>query len=143
MAQPTNQIIALLSVSPVYADRILSGMKQVEFRRSIFRDTVTHVVLYATSPVQRVVGFFEVNGIDEGPPSELWRRYQTTGSVNEEYFWAYYKGLARGYAIRVGRVYPLKVPVRLVDLCGIDGPPQSFRYLDSSIISELSRLSGT
>ena len=123
------------------AGQILSGMKRVEFRRSKFRDTVTHVVLYATSPVQRVVGFFEVNGIDEGTPGELWHRYQTTGSVDEEYFWAYYKGLANGYAIRVGRVYPLKMPVRLVELCGIDAPPQSFRYLESSIISELSRLS--
>ncbi len=50
-------IRVLLSLKPQFAAAILSGEKKFEFRRDVFsRSDVTTVVLYASSPVCKVVG---------------------------------------------------------------------------------------
>ena len=140
MDSRNDRIAILLSVTPRFADHILSGNKKVEFRRVKFPSSVKHIVLYATSPIKRVVGFFEVDGIDEGSPHELWQRYHRLGSVEEEFFRTYYEGVSLGYAIQVGQVYALINPISLNDLCGFTAPPQSFRYLEGNTIARLMQM---
>jgi hypothetical protein len=53
----------LLSIKPEFVEKIFSGLKKYEFRRVIFKSkSVSRVVIYASSPVQRVVGEFAVGG---------------------------------------------------------------------------------
>ena len=51
---------ALLSIKPEYAEKILKGEKLVEFRIVAFAQEVSKIFIYATSPVCRIVGEFEV-----------------------------------------------------------------------------------
>ena len=54
----------LLSIKPEYAYKIFDGSKKYEFRRSVFKDTnVKTIVVYASSPVQKVIGEFEIDSI--------------------------------------------------------------------------------
>jgi predicted transcriptional regulator len=57
----------------------MEGTKQVEFRKRAFGRQVSYVVVYSSSPVKQVVGFFEISGIDEASPGQLWRRYSQVG----------------------------------------------------------------
>jgi len=51
----------LLSIKPKYAEMILSGEKKYEFRRAIFKKPgISKVVIYASSPVSKVIGEFEI-----------------------------------------------------------------------------------
>ena len=54
----------LLSIKPEYAEKIFEGTKKYEFRRSVFKNrNVKTVVVYASSPVQKVIGEFDIEHI--------------------------------------------------------------------------------
>src|SRR5262249_55232094 len=121
-----------MAIRPDYAQKILSGDKRVEFRKTRLAGTVSHVVMYATNPIQRIVGFFKVLGIEQAAPDELWRRHQRHGGIERSRFFAYYNERDSGIAIRVGEVVGLGSPKALSALGDKLVPPQSFRYLPST-----------
>lgn len=129
--------VALLSIRPRFAEAILSGEKQVEFRRTKFSRDVSHVVIYATMPVGKIVGWFEVAGIDVLHPDHLWGKFQHCGGIDETSFRAYYHGRKTGYAIRVRASRRLKHAKELTSICGETRPPQSFTYLKKAAIRRL------
>jgi predicted transcriptional regulator len=53
----------LLSVKPEFANKIFSGVKKYEYRRAIFKNNVNRVIVYASSPVQKLIGEFEIESI--------------------------------------------------------------------------------
>lgn len=129
--------VALLSIRPRFAEAILSGEKQVEFRRTKFSREVSHVVIYATMPVGKIVGWFEVAGIDALHPDDLWGKFQHCGGIDETGFRAYYHGRKTGYAIRVRASRRLKRAKPLTSVCGEIRPPQSFTYLKKAAVRRL------
>ncbi len=46
----------LLSINPEHVEKILTGQKQFEFRKVRCRSDVSKIVIYATSPVMKIVG---------------------------------------------------------------------------------------
>ena len=121
--------VALLSIRPEYAEAILSGDKRVEFRRTRFARRVSFVVIYATQPIGKVVGWFEVDGIDACPPEELWDKFRDCAGIGEDAFLQYYAGSETGYAIRVRTAFRLQRSKTLEHVSGTAKPPQSFAYL--------------
>jgi predicted transcriptional regulator len=136
VARGTNRRVALLSVHPRFAVAILDGSKTVELRRTRLPEEVSHVVVYATRPVQRVVGWFEVTRVERDHPSRLWRRHGRATAVSRKEFNTYFEGAREGTAISVGRVVALDEPLQL-GVLGAMAPPQSHRYLDESLVSRL------
>lgn len=126
--QPTRTVV-LMSIHPRYAGLILSGRKQVEFRRARIRGPISHVLIYETAPVQRVTGFFEVAGVDEADPQSIWETYEAVAGINHAAFWNYFAGRKTAVAIRVGRVVSLRQQVRLASFEARPVVPQSFRYV--------------
>jgi len=77
----------LLSIKPKYAEMILSGEKKYEFRRSIFKNpNVRKVVIYASSPVSKVVGEFEVDDILSFDIAKLWLLTMKYAGIDKEYY---------------------------------------------------------
>jgi predicted transcriptional regulator len=131
---PTGRV-ALLSIHPHFAHAILIGDKAVELRRvSVSHDT-SHVLVYATSPVRAVIGWFAVDGIDEQSPTAIWQKHRHACGVTRREFRSYFRGAARAYALRVGerRVFDVGVPLDAIP--GVRRPPQSFQYLDWSSVA--------
>jgi predicted transcriptional regulator len=126
-----------MSIHPEFAKLILSGRKRVEFRKRRFAEPVTHVVIYATVPVARIVGVFEVDAVEEAPPQRLWRRYGRVAGIAHTGFSVYYTNYRVGVAIRVGRVFPLTKPRRLSGLSRSLTPPRTFRYLQDGVIERI------
>jgi predicted transcriptional regulator len=126
-----------MSIHPEYANKILNGTKKVEFRKWMFSNVPSIVIIYSTSPISRVVGYFFVDGIDASDPLSLWEKYKEAGGIQRKEYNHYFKDAKRGIAIRVGRVHRLLKPVRLEELVGSRRPPQSFRYLDFARCSEI------
>jgi predicted transcriptional regulator len=129
-----------MSIKPHWADAIMAGTKRVEFRRSRLSRPISHVVVYATSPVQRVVGYFEVDTITRAEPLTLWSLFSAVGEIEFEAFMRYYDGAEDGTAIGVGDVFELAQPLELQAVLPAAVPPQSYRYADAALIPELERL---
>ncbi|MHB1646587.1 MAG: ASCH domain-containing protein [bacterium] len=119
----------LLSIKPEYAEKILSGHKRYEFRRSIFKSSfVEKVVIYASSPVKKIIGEFEIEHILSLKLDELWSRTMRYSGINKEFYDRYFSGKDIGHAIKVKNVkrYSNYLDLNYFD---ISQPPQSFIYL--------------
>jgi predicted transcriptional regulator len=138
MGARATQRVVLMSIHPQFARGILAGRKRVEFRKTRFSAAISYVVIYATKPVQQIIGFFRVAGVEQDAPEELWRRYQDEGGIARESFMSYYGRRSSGVAIKVGDVFGLRRPRPLSSLGRGLVPPQSFRYLPAEIVQELS-----
>lgn len=119
----------LLSIKPEYAEKIMSGEKKYEFRRKIFRrDGITAIVIYATSPVKKVVGEFVVSGIIRRDIDTLWNETHPLGGIDKDSFDTYFSGVDTGFAIEVGETTRYQNPINLCDIHN-GPPPQSFAYI--------------
>jgi predicted transcriptional regulator len=132
-ALPAIEIIpkrhALLSVKPCYAEAILSGRKMWEFRRVVptHRDGLV-CVLYASSPVRRIVGAFYSSYTENGTVSEVWAATHGLRGVTEENYRHYFEGTDTASAMLVSGVHRVE-PMVLGAISDNESPPQSFRYL--------------
>ena len=134
---PNSPIVALLSIKPIYANAILDGRKKVEFRKRPFKRAVSHVVIYATAPVQRVVGWFQTKRFEQMSPSALWKRFASVGGISEEQFNIYYNGSESGVAIHVDKPQRLANPVSIKQT-KVATAPQSYAYLSAAVFGRLA-----
>ena len=120
----------LLSIKPVFADRILTRQKHFEFRKTIFKDeSVKHVLIYSSSPVKLVVGRFKIEDIIRLDLDGLWEITSKGAGISREFFDEYFYEKEHGYAIKIGEVHKFKRPYRLGKLSSIKQAPQSFAYV--------------
>ncbi len=119
----------LLSIKPEFATKIFEGSKKYEYRRSIFKRTdVTTVVVYASDPIKKVIGEFEIGGIIHENPLILWEQTGEHAGISKDLFLNYFKDKQRGYAIKVKSAKFYDTPL-LLDRFMVSYPPQSFQYL--------------
>jgi predicted transcriptional regulator len=119
----------LLSIRPEYASKIFNGSKRYEYRRTIFkRNEVTTVVVYASDPIRKVIGEFDIEEILHDEPQALWARTGAQAGITKKKFLDYFENKSKGYAIRVraARTYDIPMPL---DKLMVPCPPQSFIYL--------------
>ena len=131
MARKSTECIALISIHPQYAFAILGGEKTVEFRKRVFRRPVQYVLLYATAPVSRLVGFFKIAKIDEASPTAIWDRHGRHGAISRGCFREYYSGTRTAVAIIVETPTAFDRPMPLTEVLPSGYTPQSFAYVDS------------
>lgn len=125
---PLGPVRALLSIKPRYVAAIFAGEKKYEFRRAIFARHVDIIVVYASAPVRRVVGEFDVNAVISAPLRSLWEMTRQYAGVDEGAFYGYFRGRQTGYAIQIGEVRQYAEPFCPIKRFGVK-PPQSFLYL--------------
>lgn len=130
---------ALLAIKPEFADKILSGKKRYEFRRSCFNDPdeVDHIFLYSTSPVMQIVGVFTTDRIVEAEPNQLWELYNESAGINHERFMNYFSDINTGYAIHVDEAYEFDEPIDPEEVFDDFSPPMSYFYLGDTISEKL------
>ncbi|MBI5585828.1 MAG: ASCH domain-containing protein [Deltaproteobacteria bacterium] len=119
----------LLSIKPEFALKIFEGTKRYEYRRSIFkRGGVRKIVVYASDPIKKIVGEFEIGGILHEEPQSLWDKTKIHAGISKDRFFEYFRDKPKGYAIEVKAIQIYDMPVTLRHFL-IASPPQSFRYL--------------
>jgi len=120
----------LLSIKPEYAERILEGEKRFEFRKVLFKNcAVKTVVIYATKPVGKVVGEFEIESVISGRPNKVWNLTAEFAGISQGFFNDYFLGRETAYAIEVSKVKRYEEPLDLNSLLPHGIAPQSFCYL--------------
>ena len=119
-SSPQGGKTIILSIKPKYADLILAEKKTVEFRRVWAAEFVNTIVIYASAPVQKIVGVVEVSEVVTERPSKLWDYSRTRGGgLTRAELSAYMKGKTRGFAILLGEVVRFDggiVPSRLIEI---------------------------
>jgi predicted transcriptional regulator len=120
----------LLSIKPQFAERIFDGSKKFEFRKTIFKNkSIKTVVVYASSPVQKVIGEFEIEDIINDKLESLWRITKHHAGIEKDYFYEYFANKEEGFAIKIKNVIRYPKPLSLKENFNVF-PPQSFLYLN-------------
>lgn len=120
----------LLSIKPEYAEKILEGEKHYEFRKAIPKAPgVTTVVIYATKPVGKVIGEFDIDEFLSETPSHLWEITSKFAGISKRFFNQYFSGRETAYAIKVRHARRYDKPLELTSVLTSGVPPQSFCYL--------------
>lgn len=124
----------LLSIKPEYAEKIFNGTKKYEFRRAVFKNQdVKTIVVYASSPVQRVIGEFEIEKILNYDLHQLWQKTKEFSGISEDFFYEYFSNKERGYAIKIKETKLYDRSLNLKDEFNAS-PPQSFMYLEECLV---------
>lgn len=119
----------LLSIKPEFAEKIFDGTKKYEFRRTVFKDpSVKTIVVYASSPVQKVIGEFEIESILNCEIQSLWEKTKEHSGISEKFFFEYFVNKVNGYAIKVKKTKRYEEALSIKDDFNAT-PPQSFMYL--------------
>ncbi|WP_280539983.1 ASCH domain-containing protein [Chromohalobacter sp. 11-W] len=120
----------LLSIKPEFAESILDGKKHFEFRKRIFkRDNIEKVIIYATMPVGKVIGEFDIDGVLAMEPKDLWQETKDNAGISLNFFESYFSGKQQGFAIKVKNPKRYENPCNLNDILDNAVAPQSYRYL--------------
>lgn len=131
----------LISIRPQHAGNIVGGIKTVEFRRrfpSEARVLGATIWLYATAPVQQVIGAATVAAVDCMSPQDLWDLYRTEGAVERRVFDEYFSGAIQGYAIRLTGITRLVTAVDAAKLKALEfATPQSYRFVTDRVVHVL------
>lgn len=121
----------LLSIKPEFAEMIFAGTKKFEFRRKVFRNPdVRTVVVYASAPIKKVIGEFEIDNIINDQLDALWEQTKKHAGIDEAYFFDYFSNKDTGYAIKIKKTKKYKKALCLRKDFNTT-PPQSFMYLDT------------
>jgi predicted transcriptional regulator len=129
--------VALLSIRPEYADAIFAGRKTVEFRRAPLAKDVSVVVVYATQPVGRVIGWFTVRQVRQSTPRALWRRFSSVAGIGRRAYFDYFEGAERAYGIEIEKTATLVAPLQLEEVLPGLRAPQSFQYLPTDCMQQV------
>jgi predicted transcriptional regulator len=131
----------LLSIKPEYAFKIFEGKKKFEFRKVIFKNpNVKTVVVYASSPVQKVIGEFEIDNILSSNPNEIWKQTREDSGITEAFFYEYFADRKVAHAIKIKNIKKYNKPLNIRDEFNVI-PPQSYVYLCDLIEKVLTPVS--
>jgi predicted transcriptional regulator len=139
MGTAATERVAVMAIHPRYADAILSGEKLVEFRKRKLADDITTVLIYATAPVQRVVGEFSIKETVIDKPASIWATFGGVGIIDESNFDDYYASSTQAVALVVDQAYRYARPQTLDEL-EASSIPQSFYYVHRSRRVDCKRL---
>jgi predicted transcriptional regulator len=124
----------ILSIKPEFAEKIFEGTKKFEFRRSVFKNkNVKTVVVYASSPIQKVIGEFEIETILNDNLQQLWDLTKDYSGITENFFFDYFQNKEKGFAIKIKKTKKYQKSLSLKDDFNAS-PPQSFMYLEECLV---------
>lgn len=129
----------LISIHPEYVDLIFAGKKRIEFRKCNIPSVPRTFLVYATSPVSQIVGYFVSEFVEKATPNELWSRYANIGGISREKYFSYYKDKKVAIGIHVSTHYEFHNKINPKDVGLL--PPQSFQYITQEKFNEILAMS--
>ena len=130
--------VLLISIKPGFAEKILSGEKTFEFRKRLPKEPVDTMLIYASSPVQRIIGYAHIDGTLTLPPDELWKKTKNGAGITHEYFQEYFARQNEGSALVLSSPVTLSRPVKLEEI-SVRKAPQSFMYIGHDAFKKIIR----
>lgn len=121
----------LLSIKPEFVEKIISGEKKFEFRKTLpKREGVTTVVVYSTMPVGRVIGEFKVKDTLSHTPESLWEKTKEFSGITKNFFDEYFSTKALAHAFEIDSFKLYDEPLAISDVLPSGTPPQSYCYIN-------------
>lgn len=126
-----------MPIKPKYAHKIVSGQKRFEFRKAGFGSKVSHIVIYASTPVKKIIGVARVSSIGSSSPTATWENTKHAAGISREAFRRYFNGKKKAYAIGLEGVQALSTWVDPNEIEAGFRIPQSFVYVNRPFLKSV------
>ena len=141
-----EEMVKLFSIKDEYGKKIYSNEKKVELRRQDIRIRNNEkCLIYTTSPVKKITGYFIVKEKVRLPIKQLWMKTKDIAGVTKEQFMTYFKDCIEGTAIYFKHVKKFINGLSLDDmrlLIQDFRPPQSYYNLNESVYNIIHAKTG-
>ncbi|WP_428817675.1 hypothetical protein ACQR2L_05055 [Clostridium butyricum] len=122
----------ILSIYPKNIAKIESGIKKYEFRRTIYKnENVKKAYIYATKPIKKIVGFFEIGQVITGSPEQVWKLCGSNSGTTKDSLMNYFKDKDTVYALEIINFKKFSNPIDPKDYSENFTPPQFFKYINN------------
>ena len=139
MDKSKNRNVIAVAITPEFGHAILSGEKLVEFRRNGAPIYITRMVLYSTSPEQKLIAYCEERDCVVASRQIIWRHYGRFACISEEAFFSYYAGECIGKCYIIEKAFRFVHPIALSQCKSFARAPQSFVYVNRAEWRNLRR----
>lgn len=126
-----------MPIKPIYAEKLLSGNKRYEFRRAAIRSDLTHIIIYASSPLKKIIGIAEVGEVKVASPTVIWENTKHVAGISRRNYREYFHGKKQAHAIQINKVLALQNRIKPEDINNGFKVPQSFAYVDDAFFRKV------
>ena len=119
---------AMISIHPKHVESIFNGTKRFEYRKR-FSKHVKKILIYATAPVNRIVGFADIEVILSGKPQSIWNTTRGASGITSSFFREYFSEKQIAYALKLGSIFKFDKPIKLGSYPFCIQPPQSYQFV--------------
>jgi predicted transcriptional regulator len=136
--------ILVISIKPQYAEKIFSGIKTIELRKSIPQQVSNNssVLIYVTSPVFEIWGTCKIEEIVKDDINIFWEKFGNKTGVNLTEFNEYYENKNKAFGIKLKDIKKsTKKNLSLSELREIIpgfSPPQTYKYLKTDLKNHIA-----
>lgn len=118
----------LMSIKPVYVDKIFEGVKKYEYRKIMCKNIPDKIIVYATTPIKKVVGELIIEEVLYDKVENIWNKTGMYSGVNKDRFLRYFNNREYAVAYKVKECIKYDTPKNLIDY-NIKMAPQSYVYV--------------
>ena len=118
----------MMSIKPEYVKKIFSGIKKYEYRKKKCKQKIDKIIVYSSSPVQKVVGELLIEDVLYNKKEIIWNETNIYGGINKDKFDKYFEKNDYAVAYKIKKFIIYDKPKKLKDY-NINTAPQSYAYI--------------
>lgn len=120
--------IILMSIKPEYVDKIFSGEKKYEYRKRLCKEKIDTIIVYSSSPIQKVVGELKIKQVLYDKKNVIWNETNKYGGITKIKYDNYYEncGYVVAYEIEKAILYDKQKDLKDFN---VRTAPQSYVYI--------------
>ena len=120
--------IILMSIKPEYVDKIFSGEKKYEYRKRMCKEKIDTIIVYSSSPIQKVVGELKIKQVLYDKKNVIWNKTNKYGGITKIKYDNYYEncGYVVAYEIEKAILYDKQKDLKDFN---VRTAPQSYVYI--------------
>lgn len=119
----------LLPIRKEYSDKIFSGIKKYEFRKSLFSENIEKILVYESRGSGTIVGELMIAGVISGSPDSVWEKTKGYSGINRDDYVKYFKGKHTAYAYVIADCHRYDKSKFIADY-NLSRAPQNFVWIE-------------
>lgn len=118
----------LMSIKPEYVDKIFSGSKKYEYRKRMCKEKIDTIIVYSSSPIQKVVGELKIKQVLYDKKTIIWNKTNRYGGITKTKYDKYYENCDYAVAYEIEKAILYNKQKDLKDF-NVKMAPQSYVYI--------------
>ena len=118
----------LMSIKPIYVDKIFSGEKKYEYRKRMCKEKIDTIIVYSSHPIQKVVGELKIKQVLYNKKSIIWNKTNRYGGITKTKYDKYYENCDYAVAYEIEKAILYDKQKDLKDF-NVRTAPQSYVYI--------------